>query len=935
MSSGEPSSNGKSPPTDKSDPINILVIYRNMARSLRNKYVDSIIDPANHVVDIPDDIMRLHTKRQETVTYNLSIADSGEGFIAVWPNNPTYVVGAHYTKDTTTGLYVFDRILQTAQDLGLHYDYGRKVSQILTAKSTTLPSGVYALNGTINVVRFEGTLSEIGTFDYDKILSTTTNFLDKKGNIPIGTGAAVLSLPQGFNNPYLRMSDPTPSATMNVGNVNNGDANLTYNINMGPIPITSVPAGTPVTLLTATFNVDILVGCHTQMSGALYLNVPGADNVEVEMQVRYLGISGNEVSQYKGGMVMGDSNYVRYSLGALTANLDGNVTTPREPIVAMEVTLVATNSQAGSSISSTGDISVIVNPENSSAVGYMSPTVIIAYQGAVPKSVLTVAGVSNYELIPNPGLQKNLELTYGDYIEHDLTYAKHLLSRRNEFKLRSVMDMGEYAQLVANSGVYSDYNVSAESFDFGSLLKGIKDIAAPAASMMFPEAAPLIMTGSKLLDGLFGSSASGPLYKARSASGPSYMASSNDSAANIARAMALAKEVTQKGTLPQNVHGLRRIRSAMSADTPLVGDDDSETEDDNQGLEGRYSWVNMITEDAQEVPKMREYAKKMAELVEKYDELRGLMVMDCPMLYPGAQLIDQAFSALKRMTNATQNMIDQLRSRRNNDLRNLSKEATSTTACVDNKAWVKRLYTDVKVKALSADEPIGDIVIDSMQRPPIGLLHEDPVLLDISQSGTAMFPVILTEDGRPIKNHPATPYVAIEVTSNILNNLPNLLSYPNYELGGRTIWNATPSTETGELQRPLHADYVLLPMIKLSGSNLLSMHDPIPVSGRSHQLAVYVADSRATNGPPGPPPSALYTGSVSGDYVGQVYGIPYKKALANELGLPIIGNSKGTIRVSTLSTLKHLPLPERTNIVSGLPGGISNNVVAKSLEDSR
>jgi hypothetical protein len=495
--------------------------------SMQNDYVKSILDPQNNVVDIPDDIMRLHSKRQETVTYNLTAPTSGSGIIVMWPNNPTYTIGAHYTLSGTS--YMFDQLLLTAQQLGQSYDYGRKVSQLITVRSSTLPAGVYALNGTFNAITFQGTLSEVLPISYGTLLSSTSNQNDKKGNVLVGTGLAVLSLPAQFDMPYVRMDDPDPSATGQVTTVLNKNADMDYVSVIPPSTTTLVPGAN--TVVTATFNLDSLDGfnVHTQVLMSTLIQC-----TLISVTVSPLDINGTVITTYSAAPYIGQS----VGIPDFVPQIDCMMQVPPQdqPVCAVTVAVVY-NTLLNGTVTIIGGSRICATVRNANQQGYIAPTVIVAYQGVSPASVITVAGVTNFELVPNPALQKNLPLTYGAYKPHDLVYAKLLLANRDKIGIRSIYEMGEYNALLAKLEPITDYSVSADSFDFGSLLRMLKNLAVPAAAALlpvasaaFPGAAPALTAGYGLLQALMGKSASG---MALSASGRPLALSSDASCINL------------------------------------------------------------------------------------------------------------------------------------------------------------------------------------------------------------------------------------------------------------------------------------------------------------------------------------------------------------------------------------------------------------------
>nr|AGW51762.1 pVP2-VP4N-X polyprotein [Culicine-associated Z virus] len=507
-----------------------------MKMNTSNEYLKTLLNPTQFISDIPDDIMIRHINRSETITYNLKSGTSGTGLIVFYPNTPSSIAGFHYKWDATNSVWVFDQYIYTAQELKKSYDYGRLISGAVSVKSSTLPAGVYALNGTFNAVWFQGTLSEVTDLNYDRILSITSNPLDKVGNVLVGDGLAILSLPQGFNNPYVRLGDESPSSLTSVTHITNTSQNLGYG-GAFSVPQTKV-AGQATFVKEFNINVDSVGPIDVTWSGQMTMQ----DEWTVTANYQPLNLSGTLIT---GSMRTIIWSNVGVSNGAHYMNLNEmNVSffhenPPPEPVAAIKVHLTFGNNTNGESTMKV-DGSFTFHVVGGATIGVNSPTVMIGYQGVAEGTAITISGVNNYELVPNPALQKNLPMTYGTCDPTDLTYVKYILSHRERLGIRSVMTLADYARLKMQMHVMTEYRVDdreAASFDFWNLLKQIKKLAVPVASTMLPQFAPIIGAADNLANAVMGNSASGQPI-GNSASG-----------------------------LPISM--TRRIKSAHSADTPI------------------------------------------------------------------------------------------------------------------------------------------------------------------------------------------------------------------------------------------------------------------------------------------------------------------------------------------------------------------------------
>jgi len=112
-----------------------------------SKYLNSLLVPEDGPVTIPDQVLKMHTLKTETVTYQINMTDPGDpsnattaisGLIMLYPNHPTELIGFVFIRDVASGLYVSVNKLTTAQQLYLSFDYGCRTSQIVKIQSSTL-----------------------------------------------------------------------------------------------------------------------------------------------------------------------------------------------------------------------------------------------------------------------------------------------------------------------------------------------------------------------------------------------------------------------------------------------------------------------------------------------------------------------------------------------------------------------------------------------------------------------------------------------------------------------------------------------------------------------------------------------------------------------------------------------------------------------------
>nr|YP_052865.1 VP2 protein [Blotched snakehead virus] len=397
------------------------------------RYLNSLLVPETGSTSIPDDTLDRHCLKTETTTENLVAALGGSGLIVLFPNSPSGLLGAHYTK-TPQGSLIFDKAITTSQDLKKAYNYARLVSRIVQVRSSTLPAGVYALNGTFNGVTYIGSLSEIKDLDYNSLLSATANINDKVGNVLVGDGVAVLSLPAGSDLPYVRLGDEVPSSA-GVARCSPSDRPRHYNANNKQVQVGTTDTKTNGFNIDATTPTEVTVDMQiAQIAAGKTLTVT----------VKLMGLTGAKVAS-RSETVSGNGGTFHFSTTAVFGE-----TEITQPVVGVQV-LAKTN---GDPIVVDSYVGVTVHGGN--MPGTLRPVTIIAYESVATGSVLTLSGISNYELIPNPELAKNIQTSYGKLNPAEMTYTKVVLSHRDELGLRSIWSIPQYRDMMSYFREVSD-----------------------------------------------------------------------------------------------------------------------------------------------------------------------------------------------------------------------------------------------------------------------------------------------------------------------------------------------------------------------------------------------------------------------------------------------------------------------------------------------
>jgi len=459
--------------------------------SRKSNYLKSIFDPSIGAYSNPDDRIVRHTCRSETLTANL-IASSDGGIIIFYPCSTSFEKGWHYTYNATTSAWTLQSVISIAQDLSLNYNYARQTAFSCEIRSSTQSTSNAILSGNLNAATYEGSgLSELelqgrsASQIYNTILASTTNVLDKVGSVYVADGLQIVALPNDASVPYQRLRDATPSSIGPTGNYVDS-ANSTSLIVSG-ITATLTTAATTI----SQFNADIGICAST-----FTINCLSSVGTTLTATVNLLNAFGQIITT-------GNLTTVTPVNSVFSTVI---IFEPQpQPICAVQIRYSAL---AATTINS---CDVIVDIKGGAQYGTNSPITLAVYQGMLQGNIITVGGYANFELVPNTALLRQIETNYGPYDKHEFDYILQILSMRKELQLRSVMDRHTYRALLAMWKELGDLdsNLVAEAFDIGSLIKGIKKIAVPALSSIFPQYAPVINMADQAADVLLANAASG------------------------------------------------------------------------------------------------------------------------------------------------------------------------------------------------------------------------------------------------------------------------------------------------------------------------------------------------------------------------------------------------------------------------------------------
>jgi len=471
-------------------------------------FLKSVLLPELSPTSIPDDIILNHVPKQEPMTYNVTAVDDSNtgkpvsGIFVFYPNSPNSLLGAYYQLSNVTNTYVFNTTMFTAQELSDNYNYARKTSGLITVRSSTLPAGVYAISGSFNAVTYCGGASEVGLPSYEKVLNVTANNLDKAGNVQVGSGIAILTLPAGYDNTYARLDDRSPSTGPgSTARVRDAQEGLVYTWQVANFNATNLTTWTQI----ATMNFDCNNACSLVMNVNATYNVLAAitadTTIDFQFQVQALDLTGAEFQQ----VAFADFTHIipnGTAIGSYFATIALIGSAPvgdqflDRPVAALSLQYRAITTIPASVAPV---VTLVGNVEAFSAAksGTQWPISIVSFSGVNSGTVLSVTGVANYELVPNPELAKNVMTTFGKADFAGLQYVKEVFAMRNKLNIRSIWPIDVYRAQEQRFLEICDMNIGREkyhieAFDWGNLLKIGMNLLPGVADAFLPGSGSVI-----------------------------------------------------------------------------------------------------------------------------------------------------------------------------------------------------------------------------------------------------------------------------------------------------------------------------------------------------------------------------------------------------------------------------------------------------------
>jgi hypothetical protein len=507
----------------------------------KSQYLRSVLAPDMGPAYIPDDVVQQCHVKAETVTYNLQVSETGSGVFLLYPDHPSSLIGYHYTI-SPLGVMVFDRVIRTAQTLSDNYDYARRVSQLLTIKSSSLPLGVYALNGTFNAVRVEGTLSEIPSLQlpadefYNGLLTNTVDLYDKVGNALVGDGIAVLSLMSSVDQQFTRLGDASPVSSSGINPIVNTITDLAQSLRYHFVGTGNLGIGTGTTIGEMVMNIDSTNGIEIDLNILVSYGSPLITGYSINAYFSLLDPFGNNIpaaGESQNVFIPAAVNGIPTDVGSNVLSFHFTYSNPdAAPIAAVGISLIANYSSAPPA-GSTYTITVDAMAPAAAKMGVNKAVVVVGYQGVAANSVITISGVTNFELVPNPVLRQNLALENSYADEAELEYAKNLLHNRHLVGIKSVWNLKDYwaSRPILEELADVAKHEQALALSGADVVKFFKRKVVPrlikpvvdAASAALPVAAPAFNALGKAVSNWSSSAASGVPIAARASESKTYV----------------------------------------------------------------------------------------------------------------------------------------------------------------------------------------------------------------------------------------------------------------------------------------------------------------------------------------------------------------------------------------------------------------------------
>lgn len=470
-----------------------------------NEYLSTIFQPWKVTnVRIPDLDMTTSRAKSATLTNNFTV-QKGELLLLSTPANNqgqlrlyarTTAPPPSFDATMYSG-YVYVTTLPMDEQLADSYIYGRLISSGLRVVSATRPTGTVDINGTMNAIHYQD-LPSLKALTFSSIPSYKRNNVDVKSQISVADG--IVSLHQPFGEQQFNVFDTNA--------VEHAETILDIARQMGAFTTTPWPAGavpangfTNVAYYGAGLGV-IPEGIKGRMRLTATATVTGAPIINAAQAWEMA------VTAYTPRLSTADWNtptnvvtggFQSFLLGATGATIMMDFYSDAE-LRGIQFVLTNRNAAAQDAAVTLAAMTLTWTLESFAFYdkGYNGPGALIGISGLNPPTVnypgqvVSLAGVYNYEVVPNSFLARQVGTEYGTTPENPLLMKAaefHISTSEMPFlytgkEYDTAMAIGKIENKLSNQKVL-------EAAGFGDFLKALLNATKPILSAV-PVLGPVV-----------------------------------------------------------------------------------------------------------------------------------------------------------------------------------------------------------------------------------------------------------------------------------------------------------------------------------------------------------------------------------------------------------------------------------------------------------
>lgn len=379
-------------------------------------------------------------------------------------------------------LWSWVRDIREDQDIADNYVQARVVSGGFIVRSNTITPSNLLVQGDINATQVQE-IPELDQISTDTLLAYKRNERDQLASVSVSEGVVALAYPDGDGT--FRV--PPTNSIVRPDSVLVWRAVVNQTVAPGASITVDVPFfGTAPFTITVQSTSATTAAQYSFTAQAFYWRFNVLSNTAVAT------VAGGVSSSWASGAAEFQTRYVSQTYVMDTIPAINHLT--------------FTNTGAAT----LNNVYVNVEFPEVYCSGQNGPGAIITIKGCAPSTSLSMAGICNYEVVPNADLSKEITTTSfvaGQGVPDDINMAQHLISVGfGDDRFRFLYDVPSY-HLLTQSGAVSKYCTRAAMSRFAAgtydVLSGLSDIGR-----LVGKAAPAV---GGILGGLFGGPVGGTL----------------------------------------------------------------------------------------------------------------------------------------------------------------------------------------------------------------------------------------------------------------------------------------------------------------------------------------------------------------------------------------------------------------------------------------